>query len=197
MLPSHSLLASSYNGHGETTIMFGIIHLWVFPKWLSLNSVNHDQIQEQYGYQRYFISHNRYIPWYSRVVKSNFPLLSVGWYLFRVVSGNRYLPRGSNENIFCITSITSTGNVSIARWVIPLENILLLDLVMIHWIRWIQGKSFKEKLMSKISQTGASTSEFWDINPLFGKIFCRQLHESLRNWTGERVPSAPTPDPPV
>ena len=32
------------------------------------------------------------------VVKSNFPLLSVGWYLFRVVSGNRYLPRGSNEN---------------------------------------------------------------------------------------------------
>ena len=72
------------------------------------------------------------------VVKSNFPLLSVGWYLFRVVTGNRYLPRGSNENTLCITS---TGNVSVARWVIPLVTILLLDLVMIHWI---QGKSFRE-----------------------------------------------------
>ena len=30
------------------------------------------------------------------VVKENFPLLSVGWWLFRVVSDNRYLPRGSN-----------------------------------------------------------------------------------------------------
>ena len=32
---------------------------------------------------------------------------SVGWYLFRVVSGNRYLPRDSNEITLCITS---TGN---------------------------------------------------------------------------------------
>ena len=63
------------------------------------------------------------------VLKSNFPLLSVGWYLFRVVSGNRYLPRDSNENTLCITN---TGNVSVARWVIPLVTILLLDLVMIH-----------------------------------------------------------------
>ena len=75
------------------------------------------------------------------VVKSNFPLLSIGWYLFRLVSCNRYLLRGSNENTLCITS---TGNVSVARWVIPLVTILLLDLVMIHWIRWIQGKSFRE-----------------------------------------------------
>ena len=94
----------------------------------SPNSVNRDQIQEQYGYQRYSISDNRYIPRY-KVVKSNFPLLFVGWYLFIVVSGNRYLPRGSNKKTFCITSI---GNVSIARWVIPLVTILLLDLVMIH-----------------------------------------------------------------
>ena len=63
------------------------------------------------------------------VVKSNFPLLSVGWYLFRVVSGNRYLPRGSNENTLCINS---TDNVSVARWVIPLVTILLLYFVMIH-----------------------------------------------------------------
>ena len=61
------------------------------------------------------------------VVKNDFPLLSVGWYLFIVVSGNRYLPRSSNGNALCIT-----GNVSVARWVIPLITIPLLDLVMIH-----------------------------------------------------------------
>ena len=59
------------------------------------------------------------------VVKNNFPLLPVDWYLFRVVSGNRYLPRGSNENT---VYITSTGNVSVSRWV----TIPLLDFVMIH-----------------------------------------------------------------
>ena len=50
------------------------------------------------------------------VVKNDFPLLSVGWCLFRVVSGNRNLPRGSNENVL---DITGTGNVFITRWVIP------------------------------------------------------------------------------
>ena len=91
---------------------------WVFPEWLSLNlpnSVNHDKIQEQYGYTRYSLSVNRYIPWC--IGEKNFPLLSVGWYLFRVVSGDRYLPRGSNDNALYITS---TGNVFVARWVIPL-----------------------------------------------------------------------------
>ena len=65
------------------------------------------------------------------VVKKNFPLLSVDWYLFRVVSGNRYLPRGSKENAFYITN---TGNVAVSRWVIPLVPILdlLSDSVMIH-----------------------------------------------------------------
>ena len=33
------------------------------------------------------------------VVKTNFPLLPVDWDLFRVVTGNRYLPRDSNENV--------------------------------------------------------------------------------------------------
>ena len=63
------------------------------------------------------------------VVKKNFRLLSVDWYLFRVVSGNRYLPRGSNENALYITC---TGNVSVSRWVIPLVTLPLLDFVMIH-----------------------------------------------------------------
>ena len=43
------------------------------------------------------------------VVKSNFLLLFVGWYLFRVVSGNRYLPRGSNEKTLCITGTDNTS----------------------------------------------------------------------------------------
>ena len=68
------------------------------------------------------------------VVEKNFPLLSVGWYLLRVVSANRNLPRGRNENTLCITS---AGNVFVARWVIPLVNILLLDFVMIHGIHGI------------------------------------------------------------
>ena len=68
-------------------------------------------------------------------VKKNFPLLSVGWYLFRVMGGNRHLPRGSIENALYITNI---GNVFVARWVIPLVNIPLLDCIIIHRIRWIQ-----------------------------------------------------------
>ena len=63
------------------------------------------------------------------VVKTNFPLLSVGQYLFRVVIGNRYLPRDSNENTLCITS---AGIVFVARWVIFLVIIPLLDFVMIQ-----------------------------------------------------------------
>ena len=39
------------------------------------------------------------------VVKSNFPLLFVGWYLLRVVSGNKYLPRGSNETHFVLLAL--------------------------------------------------------------------------------------------
>ena len=63
------------------------------------------------------------------VVKKNFPLLPIDWYLFQVVIGNRYIPRGSNENSLFINS---TGNVSVTRWVITLVTILLLDFVMIH-----------------------------------------------------------------
>ena len=62
------------------------------------------------------------------VVKKTFSLLFVGWYLF-IVIGNRYLPRGSNENKLCITG---TGNVFVVRWVMPLVTTPLLDFIMIH-----------------------------------------------------------------
>ena len=57
------------------------------------------------------------------VVKRNFPLLSVGsdWSV--------YLTRSSNENALYITN---TGNVSVARWILPLVTIPLLDFVMIN-----------------------------------------------------------------
>ena len=63
------------------------------------------------------------------VVKKNFRLLPVDWYLFRVMTGNRYLPRGSNENTLCIKS---TGYISVSTWVTILVTIPLLDFVMIH-----------------------------------------------------------------
>ena len=63
------------------------------------------------------------------VVKRLFPLLPVDWYLFQVVTGNRYLPRDNNENA---RFITSTGNVSVSRWVITLATVSLLDFVMTH-----------------------------------------------------------------
>ena len=41
----------------------------------------------------------------------------------------KYPPGGSNENALYITS---TGNLFVARWVIPLVTIPLLDFVIIH-----------------------------------------------------------------
>ena len=54
------------------------------------------------------------------VVEKNFSLLLVGCHLFRVVNGDRYLPRGNS------------GNVFVARWVIPLVTMPPLDFVMIR-----------------------------------------------------------------
>ena len=45
------------------------------------------------------------------VVKKKYPLLSQVRYLFKMVSGNKYLTRGSNGNFL---SITLTGNESVA-----------------------------------------------------------------------------------
>ena len=115
-------------------------HNWAFPKWLSLNSsnsVNPDKIQDQFGYERHSISDNNYNPWGSG--KKEFS--NTDWYPFQVVTGYRYLPRGSNENALFIIS---TGNVSFSRWGITLVTIPFLDFVMIHWICWIQWNSFRK-----------------------------------------------------
>ena len=72
------------------------------------------------------ILHLTIVTFLDAVIKNNFPLLPVDWYLFRVVTANRYLPTGSNDNVLFITS---TGNVFASRWVISMP---LLDFVMIH-----------------------------------------------------------------
>ena len=46
------------------------------------------------------------------VVKMNFSLPCLDWYVFSVVSGNIYLPRGSKENVLSTTII---GNVTMSR----------------------------------------------------------------------------------
>ena len=105
------------------------------------------------------------------VVKKNFSQLSLGWCLFRVVGGNRYLPRGSNENALFISN---TGNVFLTSWLIPLVKVPLLDLVMIHWIRWIQWKSFRKnsntqlpvvrKQATVVVETSTIRSFYWSFS---------------------------------
>ena len=46
-----------------------------------------------------------------------------------LVSGNRYLPRGSKEKVL---SITITGNIIMSRYAVLAVAILFLDFVMIH-----------------------------------------------------------------
>ena len=58
------------------------------------------------------------------VVKRIFPSLSLGWYLFTVVSNNRCLTRGSNGHV---DSITMNSNVNVASWIIPLVTLPFLD----------------------------------------------------------------------
>ena len=114
-----------------------------FSKWLSpnsLNSMNSDKAQNQNGYREYPTSGNSYILRWSS--KNDFLLLCLDMYLFSVVSGYRYLPRGSKENVL---SITITRNVTMSRKAVLVVTILFLDFVMIHWIHWIQWHSFRKK----------------------------------------------------
>ena len=63
------------------------------------------------------------------LLQIKFLLLCLDRYLFSAVIGNRYLPRGSKENVFSIAII---GSVTMSRQVILVVTILFLDFVMIH-----------------------------------------------------------------
>ena len=54
---------------------------------------------------------NPKVVWLPETLFPMFPSLSLRWYLFTVVSHNRYLTRGSSGNAH---SITTNGNVSVA-----------------------------------------------------------------------------------
>ena len=58
------------------------------------------------------ISHLVIVIFSDEVVKMNILLICLDRYLFRVVNGNRYLPRDSKENIL---STTITGTVTMSR----------------------------------------------------------------------------------
>ena len=115
--------------------------IWVFPKWLSLNSVNsvnHDQIQKQYGYQRYYPSSNRYI---ASASNTKCIIITTSRYLFPVTTRNRYQSIDSSGKFFFTTT---SRNITIVKCRMSLVTILVLEFVMIDWIRWIQRKSFSK-----------------------------------------------------
>ena len=62
-------------------------------------------------------------------------------YLLPFTTLNRYLSRHSSKN-FIFT--TSSQNIIITRHGVFLVTIPILCLVMIHWIQWIQRKSFRK-----------------------------------------------------
>ena len=72
------------------------------------------------------------------VIQSVFSLLPLGRYLLPLTTLSRYLPTNSSGKLLFTTI---SRNVSVVRCRI---TILFLDLVMSHWIHWIQRKSFRE-----------------------------------------------------
>ena len=78
---------------------------------------------------------------YAAVKKRNFYYFLCFGICLKGLSFNRHQTRDSNGNAL---SITKTSDVFVAWWVLPLVTRLFLDFVMIHWIRWIQRRSFRE-----------------------------------------------------
>ena len=72
------------------------------------------------------------------VIQSAFSLPPLGRYQLPLTTLHRYQPADSSGKLLFTTI---SRNVPIR---ISLVTILLLDLDMIHWIRWIQRKSFRE-----------------------------------------------------
>ena len=75
------------------------------------------------------------------VIQSVFSLLPLGRYPLPITTPSRYQPIACSGKLLYTTILR---NVTFVRCRMSLVTILLLDLVMIHWIRWIQRKSFRE-----------------------------------------------------
>ena len=75
------------------------------------------------------------------VIQSVFSLLPLGRYPLPITTSSRYQPTDSSGKLLYTTI---SRNVTFVRCRMSLVTILLLDLVVIHWICWIQWKSFRE-----------------------------------------------------
>ena len=100
-------------------------------------------------------------------------------YLFSMVSGDRYLARGSKGNILCVTI---TGTVTVSRWVVQVVTTPLLDFLIIHWIHWIQWNSFEEIPSDIYSKCIFDVQDVVTllVLPLFLQLLCITDSEDLR-----------------
>ena len=69
--------------------------------------MNRDKVQKKFGTRHYPI-----VIFSDEVAKIKFLLLPLDRYLFTVVSGDRYPPRGSKENVLSVTIIE---NMTVSR----------------------------------------------------------------------------------
>ena len=77
----------------------------------------------------------------THLATNTLPVLLLGTYPLQLTTLNRCQPTVSSGK-FLFT--TTSRNESIVRWRMSLVTILFLDFVIIYWICWIQGKSFRE-----------------------------------------------------
>ena len=89
--------------------------------------MNQSKIQKLFGYQRHSISHSRYITQCGS--KKEICITISGLVSVQYRECNRYLTRGSSGSAL---SITTTGNVFVTRWVVPLIIRQYFGLFVIH-----------------------------------------------------------------
>ena len=75
--------------------------------------MNLDKAQIWNGYQEYLMTGNGIFS--DEIVKIKFLLVCLDRYLFSMVTGNRYLPIGSKENVLSNTIIANVTFVQIGR----------------------------------------------------------------------------------
>ena len=97
------------------------------------------------------------------VIKSVFSLLPPGRYLLPVTTGNRYQSTGSSRKFFVTTT---SRNITIVRCRMSLVTILVMDFVMIHWIRWIQRKLFRKNSIKLYSVSENYGNRLFNISAL-------------------------------
>ena len=114
------------------------------------------------------------------VIQSVFSLLPLSRYPLPITTPSRYQPTDSSGKLLYTTV---SRNVTFVRCRMSLVTILLLDLVMIHWIRWIQRWSFRENSNGSVHTCSVQNSQ----NSPKRAHFCLSCENALkirsgRNW---------------